>query len=112
MSEINWQPDYESAVKEAVAANKPVLLELYMDGCSHCARLHKETLVDEQVVAAVNAGFVPVRIDGRGRMDLVKKFEVKGAPTTLILSPQEQEKHRFIGFQSPAEYLQELGKIT
>jgi thiol:disulfide interchange protein len=112
MSEIKWQSDYESAVKEAIAANKPVLLELYMDGCGHCTRLHKETLVDEQVVAVVNAGFVPVRIEGRGRMDLVKKFEVKGAPTTLILSPQEQEKHRFIGFQSPMEYIQELGKIN
>jgi uncharacterized protein YyaL (SSP411 family) len=112
MSEIKWQPDYESAVKEAVAANKPILLELYMDGCGHCARLHQETLVAPEVVAAVNAGFVPVRIEGRGRMDLVKKFEVKGAPTTLLLSPQEQEKHRFIGFQSPAEYLQELGKIS
>jgi uncharacterized protein YyaL (SSP411 family) len=112
MSEISWQPDYETAVKEATAANKPVLLELYMDGCSHCKRLHTETLVDAQVVEAVNAGFVPVRIDGRGRMDLVKKFEVKGAPTTLILSPQEQEKHRFVGFHSPAEYIQELGKTN
>jgi uncharacterized protein YyaL (SSP411 family) len=112
MSEISWQPDYESAVKAATAANKPILLELYMDSCGHCARLHKETLVDEKVAAAVTAGFVPVRIEGRGRMDLVKKFDVKGAPTTLILSPQEEEKHRFVGFQSPTEYLQELGKIS
>ena len=112
MSEITWQPDYETAIKAAVAANKPVLLELYMDGCGHCTRLHKETLVDDQVAAAINAGFVPVRIDGRSRMDLVKKFDVKGAPTTLLLSPQEEEKHRFVGFQSPAEYIQELGKIT
>jgi uncharacterized protein YyaL (SSP411 family) len=112
MSEIQWQTDYEAAVKDAVAANKPLLLELYMEGCGHCARLHKETLVDDQVVSAISAGFVPVRIDGRGRMDLVKKFDVKGAPTTLILSPQEQEKHRFVGFQSPAEYLQELGKTN
>jgi uncharacterized protein YyaL (SSP411 family) len=112
MSEIKWQPDYETALQEAVAANKPVLMELYMDGCGHCARLHKETQVDAQVVAAVNAGFIPVRIEGRGRMDLVKKFDVKGAPTTLILSPQEQEKHRFVGFFTPAEYLQEIGKIN
>lgn len=111
MSEIKWQTDYETAVKEATAVNKPILLELYMDGCGHCAKLHKETLVDAQVVTAVNAGFVAVSIEGRGRMDLVKKFDVKGAPTTLILSPQEEEKHRFVGFQSPAEYLQELGKI-
>jgi uncharacterized protein YyaL (SSP411 family) len=112
MSEILWQPDYESAVKEAAAANKPILLELYMDGCGHCARLHNETLTADQVIAAVNTGFVPVRIEGRGRLDLVKKFDVKGAPTTLIVSPQGQEVHRFIGFQSPAEYLQELGKIN
>jgi len=110
MSEINWQPDYESAVQESQTVNKPILLELFMEGCGHCARLHKETLVDGQVVAAVNAAFVPVRIEGRGRMDLVKKFDVKGAPTTLILSPQEQEKHRFVGFFGPADYLQELGK--
>ena len=112
MSEITWQTDYEAGVKAAAAANKPILLELYMEGCGHCARLHQETLVDEKVAAAINAGFVPVRIEGRGRMDLVKKFDVKGAPTTLILSPQEQEKHRFVGFQSPAEYIQELGKIN
>lgn len=111
MSEITWQPDYESAVKTAAATDKPILLELYMEGCGHCAKLHKETLVDDQVAAAITEKFVPVRIEGRGRMDLVKKFEVKGAPTTLILSPQEEEKHRFVGFQTPAEYLQELGKI-
>ena len=112
MSEVTWQTDYETAVKAAAAADKPILLELYMEGCSHCNRLHKETLVDDQVMSAINANFVPVRIEGRGRMDLVKKFDVKGAPTTLILSPQEQEKHRFVGFQSPAEYLEELGKIN
>ena len=111
MSETKWQADYESALKEAAAADKPLLLELYMDNCSHCARLHKETLVDDQVMSEINAKFIPVRIEGRGRMDLVKKFDVKGAPTTLILSPQEQEKHRFVGFQTPTEYLQELGKI-
>jgi uncharacterized protein YyaL (SSP411 family) len=110
MSEINWQPDYETAVQTAAAVNKPILLELYMDTCGHCARLHRETLTDAQVAAAVNADFVPVRVEGRSRMDLVKKFDVKGAPTTLILSPQEQEKHRFVGFQTPAEYLQELAK--
>ncbi len=109
---IQWQPDYESAVKAAAAANKPILLELYMDTCGHCARLHKETLTDTQVAEAVNARFIPVRVEGRSRMDLVKKFDVKGAPTTLILSPQEVEKHRFVGFQTPAEYLQELSKIS
>lgn len=112
MSAIDWQPDYETAVKVAKEQNKPILLELYLDTCSHCARLHRETLVDPGVVTAVNEKFVPVRVEGRGRMDIVQKFEVRGAPTTIILSPGEEEKHRFVGFHNPSEYLQELGKVS
>ncbi len=112
MSAVDWQPDYETAVKVAKELNKPILLELYLDTCGHCARLHRETLVDPGVVAAINERFVPVRVEGRGRMDIVQKFEVRGAPTTIILSPEEQEKHRFVGFHNPSEYLQELGKVS
>lgn len=45
-------------------------------------------------------------------MELVQKMGVRGAPTTLIFSPDGQEKHRFTGFQTPEEYLQELAKAA
>ncbi len=45
-------------------------------------------------------------------MDLVQKFEVRGAPTTLVFSPEGEEKHRFVGFMAPKEYLQELEKAA
>jgi hypothetical protein len=43
-------------------------------------------------------------------MDLVQQFGVKGAPTTILLSPDGTEKHRFVGFQTAAELLQELSQ--
>ena len=43
-------------------------------------------------------------------MDLVQKYEVRGAPTTLMFSPDGQEKYRFVGFQSAEDYLKELEK--
>jgi thioredoxin-related protein len=43
-------------------------------------------------------------------MDLVQQFQVKGAPTTLLFSPEGQEKHRFVGFYPPEDYLKELTK--
>jgi thiol:disulfide interchange protein len=43
-------------------------------------------------------------------MDLVRQFQVTGAPTTLLFSPEGDEKHRFVGFQTAEEYLKELAK--
>ena len=110
MGEINWRDNWNSALEEAKKENRRVLLELYMDGCPHCMRLHNETHTDAGVIQAVNSQYIPVRLEGRSHMDVVQKYEVRGAPTTLLFSPDGQEKHRFVGFQAPAEYLQELEK--
>ena len=72
----------------------------------------RETYQDPAVIQALNGRFIPVRLEGRSHMDLVKKYEVRGAPTTLLFSPDGQEKHRFVGFQSAQEYLNELEKAA
>ena len=64
------------------------------------------------MIQALNERFIPVRLEGRSHMDLVQKLEVRGAPTTLLFSPDGQEKHRFVGFQTPVEYLKELEKTA
>jgi len=74
--------------------------------------LVRETHADDKVAAALNDRFIPVRLEGRGHMDLVQQMGVRGAPTTLIFSPDGQEKHRFVGFQTPEEYLKELDKAA
>jgi thioredoxin-related protein len=74
--------------------------------------LVRETHQDPEVVKALNERFIPVRLEGRSHMDLVQKFGVRGAPTTLVFSPEGEEKHRFVGFMAPKEYLQELEKAA
>ena len=70
----------------------------------------RETHQDPAVVQALNERFIPVRLEGRAHMDLVRQFQVTGAPTTLLFSPEGEEKHRFAGFQPAEEYLKELEK--
>ena len=70
----------------------------------------RETHQDPAVVQALNQRFIPVRLEGRNHMDLVRQFQVSGAPTTLLFSPEGQEMHRFAGFCAPEEYLKELAK--
>lgn len=71
----------------------------------------RETHSDEKVALALNTRFIPVRLEGRQHMDLVQKYHVTGAPTTLIFSPEGQELHRFAGFMPPQDYLKELGRF-
>jgi thioredoxin-related protein len=110
MAEINWRDNWDAALEEAGKINRRVLLELYMDGCPHCMHLHTETHTDPKVIQEVNANFIPVRLDGRSHMDIVKKYNVSGAPTTLIFGADGQELHRFPGYYPPSDYLKELGK--
>jgi thioredoxin-related protein len=74
--------------------------------------LVRETYQDPAVIQVLNGRFIPVRLEGRSHMDLVQKYEVRGAPTTLLFSPDGQEKHRFVGFQSAEDYLKELDKAA
>jgi len=110
MGEINWRDSWDSALEEAKKVNRRIVLELYMDGCPHCTRLHNETHADTKVADTLNSKYVPVRLEGRSHMDVVKKFNVTGAPTTLVLSPEGKELHRFPGFYPAADYLKELEK--
>jgi hypothetical protein len=107
---VYWRDSWDLALKEAREQNRPLVLEFYLEGCPHCLRLHQETHADEKVAAALNTRFVPVRLEGRSHMDLVKKFNVPGAPTTIIFSSDGTELHRFAGFLPPVQYLQELEK--
>ena len=68
----------------------------------------RETYQDPAVIQALNERFIPVRLEGRSHMDLVRQLNVPGAPTTIIFSPEGQELHRFSGFMPPAEYLVQL----
>jgi thioredoxin-related protein len=110
MGAINWRDNLNSALEEAQKVNRRIVLELYMEGCPHCTHLHTETHGDPGVQEILNSKYVPVRLDGRSHMDVVKKFNVTGAPTTLVLSPEGKELHRFPGYHPPADYLKELEK--
>ena len=70
----------------------------------------RETYPDAALAAAMNERFIPIRLEGRSHMDLVQKYQVRGAPSTIIFSPEGVELHRFSGFHGPEEYLKELEK--
>ncbi len=72
----------------------------------------RETHVDPGVISVLNEKFIPVRLEGRAHVDLAQKWNVRGVPTTLILSPLEKEIRRIDGFQPAASYIAEMEKVS
>ena len=98
---VYWRDSWQSAQEEAKKANTAPVLELYMEGCPHCSTCTGDPRRPGGG-QAVNTNFIPVRLDGRSHMDIVKKFNVTGAPTTLVFGADGKELHRFPGLLSAA----------
>jgi len=71
----------------------------------------RETHTDPALAAFIVKNFIPVRLEARNHTTLAQKWNVRGVPLTLILSPNERELKRLEGFLPASNYLKELEKI-
>ena len=63
---------------------------------------------DTDVAALLNAGYVGVKLDGDIEKDLVKRFNVIGYPTMLVLDASGKELKKIVGYQSSAQMIAQL----
>ena len=59
-AEISWEKDYQTAIKRAMAENKPIFFIMSKTTCPPCIRLAKTTFKDEAVVKMLDKDFVSV----------------------------------------------------
>ncbi|WP_394833584.1 thioredoxin family protein [Pendulispora rubella] len=104
---IAWQGNgaEESARAQALAANKPVLVDFGASWCKACNELDEQTWPDPRVRGAA-AKFAGIKVDATDDEDptvkkLQKKYGVVGLPTVVILNSRGEEKARFNEFVTP-----------
>lgn len=96
-----WKSDYDAALKQAAAENKPVLVSISgMAWCSWCRTLEKEVFSKPEFIAYAKDDLICVLLDfdrsgratktelARQHEPLLEKFQVEGFPTVLIMNPQ------------------------
>ncbi len=62
-----WGPD---ALTEAERLSKPILLSIGYAACHWCHVMAHESFEDDEVAGAINANFVPIKVDREERPDL------------------------------------------
>ena len=96
--------DYESALKKAVTEQKLVMLFFTAKHCRYCKKMQREVLSDDEVVSALDEGFITVKLD----LDSVKnqtKFKVSITPTFIFLSPENEAIYTVPGSWNKEDFL-------
>ncbi len=94
---VDWYPWGEEAFTRAQAEDKPVFLSIGYSTCHWCHVMERESFEDQEVAAALNEGFVAVKVDREERPDLDHVYMTfcqaltgsGGWPLTVILTPDK-----------------------
>jgi uncharacterized protein YyaL (SSP411 family) len=93
---VDWFPWGEEAFARARAEDKPVLLSIGYSACHWCHVMERESFVDEETAALMNAEFVCIKVDREERPDVDQVYQHAvqlltqhgGWPLTAFLTPE------------------------
>lgn len=116
---VHWQQWTPQALADAAARDVPILLSIGYAACHWCHVMAHESFEDDEVAAAMNAGFVCIKVDREERPDIdavymnatVALTGQGGWPMTCFLTPDGRPF--FCGTYYPKTgFLQLLSAIT
>jgi thiol-disulfide isomerase/thioredoxin len=112
--------DVEKALKEAVQAQKPMLIDFYGIWCPPC-NLYNETIFNTKQFSAYSKKFVLLKLDADDErsFELKSKFKVGGYPTLLVAKLKQgatsiselEELERIVGYFPPPEFFTRLDQV-
>ncbi len=109
---IHWQPTVESAQRLAAQTNRLVLVHFWADWCHACKRLEREVLSQPPVAAAIEASFVPVKVNADHFPATCKQMGVTAFPTDVILAPDGRVIERIKGAAAASTYVGRLNQVV
>ncbi|HEY4223946.1 MAG TPA: thioredoxin domain-containing protein, partial [Myxococcota bacterium] len=105
---VDWRAWNEASLAEAKARDVPIFLSVGYSTCHWCHVMEEESFEDEEVAAAINRAFVPIKVDREERPDVdgiymtaVQALTGRGGwPMSVFLTPAG--KPFFAGTYFPA----------
>ncbi len=113
-NDIAWADEFPDAQQKTELSGKPMVLFFTGKWCVPCRIMKREVWADEQVTASVNAQFIPVAIDVDNPDDaaILARYNVVGAPVTMITDPKGNVLQWREGGMGKADFLDWLGKLN
>jgi uncharacterized protein len=85
--DVNWRPWGAEAFAEAVATDKPILLNLTAVWCHWCHLMDETTYSEPDLIDLINENLIPVRVDADRHPHVQDRYIAGGWPTNAFLTP-------------------------
>lgn len=108
---------FETALAQAKADCKPVLIDFFAEWCAACKELDRDTYSARPVLAEAER-FVSIKVDGTTDHEvlegLYERFGVQGLPTVAFVDPSGQvlKDPRVVGYLPPDRFVAEMQKVS
>lgn len=84
-SDIKWEKDYATALKQAKALHKPMMFIISNHNCRYCVQLASTTLKDPKVIQKINANYVASIVYVDEDPLFPRELYVGGTPATWFI---------------------------
>ena len=103
-STISWRGDFDAALAEAKASDKPVLLVFSASWCPPCNVMKREVWPDDEVEQSVSDRFVPLHIDVDHSPTVAARYGIRSIPA-IVVADAKGNVLRQASYMTPAETL-------
>jgi uncharacterized protein len=108
---ITWWEWGDEAFQAAQQQDKPVVVFLTAFWCGYCQRMDETSLSNDEVIALLNAFFVPIRVEESQRPDVDLRYNQHGWPTIAFLTPTGDHLLS-VNYTAPEPFIQLLVRLV
>jgi thiol-disulfide isomerase/thioredoxin/YHS domain-containing protein len=109
---VQWQYDLESAKRAAAQTGRLVLVHFWTPTCKPCLKLEEAVFNQPAVGGALQAQFVPVKVNANEHPDIAQSFGITHLPTDVIMTAEGRVIGKQISPPTPAAYVAETTQLA
>lgn len=102
-AEVRWASAFPTALEQARAEQKYIMVDFFTSWCYWCKVLDQKTYNDKRVTALTDR-LVSVKVNAEVEKEVAANYVVRGYPTIVFLNPDGSLRRRIAGFQPPEAF--------